>query len=299
MSWQDLKDHMRQAGNVDKATVLQGPDGRSKGCGIVVYQHPKDAQRAMRELQDSNLKGRPIFVREDREKHSGGDAGGAAAAGLSVFVGNLAFEVSWQDLKDHMRQAGNVDKATVLQGSDGRSKGCAIVVYQNPNEAQRAIRELQDSNLKGRPIFVREDREQGGDSRSNFSRDRDREQVGDRRDHGGDRWERGGDRSNFSRDPPARGGYQGAGTGSGAGSGQQLFVGNLSFDTNWKELKELFGTIGSVDRAEVMEGPDGKKKGFGTVRFYNARDAEAAIDRLNGVELQGRHLDVRIDNKAR
>jgi len=78
----------------------------------------------------------------------------------SVYVGNLAFETSWQDLKDHMRAAGNVDKADVLQADDGRSKGCAVVTFQKPAEAQRAIRELQNTILHDRPIFVREDREQ-------------------------------------------------------------------------------------------------------------------------------------------
>lgn len=41
-----------------------------------------------------------------------------------VFVGNLSWDVSWQDLKDHMNTAGNVLYADVLRYEDGRSKGC-------------------------------------------------------------------------------------------------------------------------------------------------------------------------------
>jgi RNA-binding proteins (RRM domain) len=155
-SWQNLKDHMRQAGNIDKATILQGPDGKSKGCGIVIYQHPKDAQRAIRQLTDSMLDGRNIFVREYR----GQSNGASSNKGLSVFVGNLAYETRWQDLKDHMRQAGNVDSAIIFEAPDGRSKGCGIVVYQHPKEAQRALRQMQDTTLRGRSIFVREDKEE-------------------------------------------------------------------------------------------------------------------------------------------
>merc|ERR1712038_386186 len=119
-----------------------------------------------------------IFVREDRETSGGGGGGGGGYRGggggsyggggyrggnsTSVYVGNLAYETSWQDLKDHMRRAGNIDQANILQSDDGRSKGCGIVVYQNARDASRAIRELQNSVLHGRPIFVREDREQGG-----------------------------------------------------------------------------------------------------------------------------------------
>ena len=62
-------------------------------------------------------------------------------------------------------------------------------------------------------------------------------------------------------------------------------------------FRDHFRECGDVDRVEVIEGPDGRKKGFGTVRFYNAEDASKAIDELNGIELQGRELEVRLDNK--
>lgn len=153
-----------------------------------------------------------------------------------------------------MRQAGNVDKADILQSPDGRSKGCGIVQYQRAQDAARAIRELQNSELNGRPIFVREDREAGGFRRG-----------GNRRGGGG------------SHNAPA--------------DGTQLFVGNLSYDTNWRDLKDYFRQIGEVDRADV-------KRGFGTVRFTNADDAQAAIERLNGTELGGRELEVRLDEKV-
>ena len=163
-SWQTLKDHMRQAGNVDRVTILSAPDGRSKGCGIVVYQHPKDAARAIKTLDGSVLEDRELFVREDREvERSGPGSGGSnPPPGLSVFVGNLSFDTQWQGLKDHMRRAGNVDRAMILSSPEGRSKGCGIVVYQHPKDAARAIKTLQDSTLDGRQIFVREDRENGG-----------------------------------------------------------------------------------------------------------------------------------------
>lgn len=160
-SWQNLKDHMRQAGNIDKATILQGPDGKSKGCGIVIYQHPKDAQRAIRQLTDSPLDGRNIFVREDRGQMNSSSGSSPSSKGLSVFVGNLAYETRWQDLKDHMRQAGNVDSAVIFEAPDGRSKGCGIVVYQSPKDAQRAVRQMNETTLHGRSIFVREDKESG------------------------------------------------------------------------------------------------------------------------------------------
>ena len=84
---------------------------------------------------------------------------GATESGTKVFVGNLAFETSWQDLKDHFRSAGEVLHADVMQSADGRSKGCGLVTFANAHDAARAISTLHDSVLHSRSIFVREDRE--------------------------------------------------------------------------------------------------------------------------------------------
>lgn len=282
VAWQDLKDHMREAGEVVHAEVITEANGRSKGCGIVEYATEEEAQEAISTLTDTDLKGRMIFVREDRETSSGtfhGASGGQHRPGTSVYVWNLSYDTSWQGLKDHMRQAGNVDQATILTGSDGESIGCGVVVYQRPQEAARAIRELGNSELNGRPIYVREDRMQAGGGR-----------------HGGRGRGYGGRGYYGGR---GRGGGRGSNSSGGAGSsGCQLYVGNLSFDTSWRELKDHFRQCGQVDRVEVMEYPDGRKKGYGTVRFFKEEDAQDAIDRLNGVELQGRDLEVRLDNRA-
>ena len=286
VAWQDLKDHMRSAGEVVHAEVITEFSGRSKGCGIVEYATEAEAQEAISSLTDTELKGRMIFVREDRESNQGGHSGGGGVASgrsqnTSVYVWNLAPDVSWQDLKDHMRKAGNVDSATILTNSNGDSLGCGVVVYQRPQEAARAIRELQNVELKGRPMYAREDREggRGGSGRGFGGRGRGRGRSGRSGYHAGR-------------------GSGGRGT-VGSPDGTQLYVGNLAFETTWKELKDHFRQCGDVRRTEVVFGPGGQSKGFGTVQFYNKEDAEAAISRLNGSELQGRTLEVRADQKPR
>jgi RNA recognition motif-containing protein len=103
-----------------------------------------------------------IFVREDRETSSQAGGGGQTVHNTSVYVRNLAPETSWQDLKDHMRQAGNVDSATILSNATGESIGCGMAVYQRPQDAARAICELQNTELHGSPNFVRKDRAHAG-----------------------------------------------------------------------------------------------------------------------------------------
>eukprot|EP00574_Skeletonema_japonicum_P008264 CAMPEP_0201714866 /NCGR_PEP_ID=MMETSP0593-20130828/1150_1 /ASSEMBLY_ACC=CAM_ASM_000672 /TAXON_ID=267983 /ORGANISM="Skeletonema japonicum, Strain CCMP2506" /LENGTH=506 /DNA_ID=CAMNT_0048204179 /DNA_START=186 /DNA_END=1706 /DNA_ORIENTATION=+ len=311
VAWQDLKDHMREAGEVQFAEVMMMQDGRSKGCGIVEFVDAEGAQNAIETLNDTELGGRQIFVREDREQNkvSGGGGGGMHGhhgggwnrvggggggrnnnqwGNVNVYVGNLSYETTWQELKDHMRRVGNIDKADILQGNDGRSKGCGIVIYQSPKEAQRAIRELQNSELNGRPIFVREDRESGSSSGGGGG-------FGNRggagRNDFGYRNNNHSNNNNFRTSANLM-------PGTPSEQGCQLYVGNLSWGTGWRDLKDYFAQCGDVDRAEVAEGPDGRKRGFGVIRFHSAGDAGEAIERLDGGEFMGRKLEVRLDNKV-
>ena len=96
------------------AEVMRSGGGRSKGCGLVTFETPDDASNAILTLNDSDLMGRSIFVREDREeassgrkaqkKGSGEDASAAPVSGTRLYVGNLAYNVRWQTLKDFFRQ---------------------------------------------------------------------------------------------------------------------------------------------------------------------------------------------------
>lgn len=58
----------------------------------------------------------------------------------------------------------------VLEETSGRSKGCGLVEYSTPEEARRAIATLNDSQLDGRVIFVREDRDTEGGSISQIAK---------------------------------------------------------------------------------------------------------------------------------
>lgn len=78
---------------------------------------------------------------------------------------------------------------------------------------------------------------------------------------------------------------------------KKLFVGNISWNTTDEQLNELFSQYGTVDEAVIIKNRmTGRSKGFGFVTFANAEEADAAIEALNGKELDGRELVV---NEAR
>ena len=73
----------------------------------------------------------------------------------------------------------------------------------------------------------------------------------------------------------------------------RLFVGNLSFDSNEDSIRQAFSAFGGVGSVHVMTDRDtGRPRGFGFVEMENDTEAQAAIDGLNGTDLDGRALNV-------
>ena len=73
----------------------------------------------------------------------------------------------------------------------------------------------------------------------------------------------------------------------------KLFVGGLSFSTSSERLREVFAQAGAVESATVVTDRDtARSRGFGFVEMATAEEAEQAIARLNGHELDGRTLKV-------
>ncbi len=62
------------------------------------------------------------YSRAPRDSGVPRNNGASATPGTRVYVGNLSWQTSWQDLKDHMRKAGNVVRADIFLDETGRSK---------------------------------------------------------------------------------------------------------------------------------------------------------------------------------
>jgi RNA recognition motif-containing protein len=78
---------------------------------------------------------------------------------------------------------------------------------------------------------------------------------------------------------------------------KNIFVGNLSFNTNEDELRQIFESYGQVDRVSILTDRDtGRSRGFGFVEMASDEDGEKAITALNGSQFGGRTINV---NEAR
>ena len=72
-----------------------------------------------------------------------------------LFVGNLAYAVTSDDLRELFSQIGTCEEASVVLDRDsGQSRGFAFVRMSNPDDADRAQKEFDGTELKGRKLRV-------------------------------------------------------------------------------------------------------------------------------------------------
>ncbi len=112
----------------------------------------------------------------------------------NIYVGNLVWDASADDLLALFQEHGQVARAQVITDREtGRSRGFGFVEMENDAEAQKAIEALNGQQFKGRPLTVNEARpreERGGGGMGG---------GGSRGGYGGGRGDRGGDRGGRPR----------------------------------------------------------------------------------------------------
>ncbi|HLM56131.1 MAG TPA: RNA-binding protein [Pyrinomonadaceae bacterium] len=120
---------------------------------------------------------------------------------MKLYVGNLSFQTSSDELQQLFAQAGTVESASVVEDREtGRSRGFGFVEMASTEEGNAAIQQFNGKELNGRTLTVNEARP--------------REDRGGGRGGGG-----GGGRGGFGGGGGGRGGYGGGGGGRGGGGG--------------------------------------------------------------------------------
>ncbi|XP_014277147.1 serine-arginine protein 55 isoform X2 [Halyomorpha halys] len=171
------------------------------GYGFIEFDDYRDADDAVYELNGKELLGERIVVEHARgnarrvggggDRYGGGGGGRPRRSGgwykeadfrssdrygpptrtdYRLIVENLSSRVSWQDLKDYMRQAGEVTYADAHK--DRRNEG--VVEFASHSDMKNALEKLDDTELNGRRIRLIEDRRRSRRSRSSSSRSRSR-----------------------------------------------------------------------------------------------------------------------------
>jgi len=174
------------------------------GYGFVEFEDYRDADDAVYELNGKELLGESRVVverargtargsgghrdryndRYDRrggggryDRHNNSSRNNTSRYGpplrteYRLIVENLSSRVSWQDLKDYMRQAGEVTYAGMCQNAHKQNRNEGVVEFASASDMKTAIEKLDDTELNGRRIRLVEDkRRNGGGSRRGRSR---------------------------------------------------------------------------------------------------------------------------------
>jgi RNA recognition motif-containing protein len=122
--------------------------------------------------------------------------------GTKLYVGNLSFRTTSEELRDAFAAVGTVESASVIEDRDtGRSRGFAFVEMATPEEAAAAIEQFNGKDFGGRNLTVNEAKPRadrgGGGGRGGYGGG-----GGGRGGYGGGGGgDRGGDRGGYEREP--------------------------------------------------------------------------------------------------
>jgi len=175
------------------------------GFGFVEFESPKDAEDALHNFNGKSFMGNNIvveFAKESRPRRDAYEERGPPrsaprtrrTAGVRLIVSDISRDTSWQDLKDFGRESGNVSFADI----DRDFPGQGILEYLFRDDADRAVRELDGKELRGRTVRVTLDETRAGPD--NYRRE-------ERRD-GRDRYKDDRYRRERSRSPSRRGEHE-------------------------------------------------------------------------------------------
>ena len=152
-------------GNVTSAVVSFDEEGKSKGFGFVNYETHEEAQKAVDELHDTEINGKKLFVaraqkkaeREEELRRSYEHAKMEKLSkyqGVNLYIKNLEDDVDDDKLRAEFEPFGTITSCKVMRDEKGQSKGFGFVCFSSPDEATKAVAEMNNKMIGTKPLYV-------------------------------------------------------------------------------------------------------------------------------------------------
>lgn len=152
-------------GIVTSALVATDEEGKSKGFGFVNYENHEEAQKAVDELHDLEVKGKKLFVtraqkkaeREDELRRSYETAKLEKLSkyqGVNLYIKNLEDDFDDEKLRAEFEPFGTITSCKVMRDEKGTSKGFGFVCFSSPDEATKAVAEMNNKMIGTKPLYV-------------------------------------------------------------------------------------------------------------------------------------------------
>ncbi|EJU05344.1 polyadenylate binding protein [Dacryopinax primogenitus] len=154
-----------QFGPITSAVIQKDEEGNSKGFGFVNFENHEDAQRAVEELDNKEIHGKPVFVgraqkkseREEELRKQYEQAKYEKAGkyqGSNLYIKNLEDDVDDEKLRAEFEPFGTITSCKVMRDEKGTSKGFGFVCFSSPDEATRAMSEMNNKIVGTKPLYV-------------------------------------------------------------------------------------------------------------------------------------------------
>lgn len=161
-----LKELFAKHGTVTSVMLASGPDGKSKGFGFVNFETAEQAAAAVDALNGHEIApGKKLFVgraqkRDEREKELRERFEQLKIErqkkydGVNLYVKNLSDDITDERLREEFKQFGAITSTKIMVDNVGKSKGFGFVCFATPEEATKAVTEMNGRMLDNKPLYV-------------------------------------------------------------------------------------------------------------------------------------------------
>ncbi|XP_006158664.1 polyadenylate-binding protein 4 isoform X4 [Tupaia chinensis] len=161
---ESLKELFSQFGKTLSVKVMRDPTGKSKGFGFVSYEKHEDANKAVEEMNGKEISGKVIFVGRAQKKverqaelkrkfEQLKQERISRYQGVNLYIKNLDDTIDDEKLRKEFSPFGSITSAKVML-EDGRSKGFGFVCFSSPEEATKAVTEMNGRIVGSKPLYV-------------------------------------------------------------------------------------------------------------------------------------------------
>lgn len=160
-----LKQIFTPFGTIKSFIVMRDEQGKSKGFGFVNFETPEDAENAVQGLHEKEIEGKVVFVGRAQKK-SEREAELRSKfeqikmehmtkyQGVNLYIKNLDDDIDDTKLRGIFDPFGTITSAKVMSDSKGQSKGFGFVCFSTPEEATKAVTEMNGKIVGNKPLYV-------------------------------------------------------------------------------------------------------------------------------------------------
>ncbi|XP_056446978.1 polyadenylate-binding protein 4 isoform X2 [Gadus chalcogrammus] len=164
MTDDQLKVLFDQHGRTLSVKVMTDPSGKSRGFGFVSYEKHEDANRAVEEMNGTEVQGKTVFVGRAQKKMERQaelkrrfemlkQERISRYQGVNLYIKNLDDTIDDEKLRKEFSPFGSITSAKVML-EEGRSKGFGFVCFSSPEEATKAVTEMNGRIVGSKPLYV-------------------------------------------------------------------------------------------------------------------------------------------------